>query len=93
MAEIKIIKPQEGMQELMVRSNCDVIFAGGAMNSGKSYAAILSIAEMIQDPDFCAVFLRRTLNETKVGGGLFQEMKGVYKGEIKTAKESDNPLL
>lgn len=93
MAEVKIIQPQEGMQELMVRSNCDVIFAGGAMNSGKSYAAILSIAEMIQDPDFCAVFLRRTLNETKVGGGLFQEMKGVYKGEIKTAKESDNPRI
>lgn len=93
MPEIKTIRPQKGMQEKIVQSNCDVIFAGGSMNSGKTFGVILSIAEMIQDPKFCAVFLRRTLNETKVGGGLFQEMKEVYKDEIVSAKESENPRI
>lgn len=89
----KIIKPQPGLQEKLVSSNLDVVFAGGAMSSGKSYAMILSLAEPIQDPQFRAVFLRRNLAETKTAGGLFDDTKKTYASSIKSAKESDNPRI
>lgn len=89
----KIIKPQPGLQEKLVSSNLDVVFAGGAMSSGKSYAMILSLAEPIQDPQFRAVFLRRNLAETKTAGGLFDDAKKTYASSIKSAKESDNPRI
>lgn len=90
--DIKIISPQPGFQEKFVQSNVDVVIGGGSMNCGKSYAAILMLAEPCLDPNFRAVFLRRNLAETKVGGGLLQDMKSAYKG-IVTVKESDNPRV
>lgn len=90
--DIKIISPQAGFQEKFVQSNVDVVIGGGSMNCGKSYAAILMLAEPSLDPNFRAVFLRRNLAETKVGGGLLQDMKSAYKG-IVTVKESDNPRV
>ena len=92
-SKIKEIRAHKGFQEKFVRSNVDVVFGGGTMNSGKSFGACLMIGEPLLDSNFRAVFLRRTLNETKVGGGLFQEMKGIYSDYILSAKESDNPRI
>ena len=91
--KVKIIKPQEGFQEAFVKSNLDVVFGGGSMSSGKSFGAILALAEPIKDPNFRAVFLRRNLAETKVAGGLFEDTKKVYSEYIKSAKESDQPRV
>lgn len=91
--KVKIIKPQEGLQEKLVASNLDVVFAGGAMSAGKSFGMILALAEPIHDPNFRAVFLRRNLQETKAAGGLFDDTKKVYPDFIKSAKESDNPRI
>lgn len=85
--------PQPGLQYKYCASNLDVVFAGGSMNSGKSFATILSVAEPLLDPNFRAVFLRRNLQETKVAGGLLQDMKKVYSGIYTSVKESDNPRM
>ena len=55
-AEQKIIRPQAGFQERFVRSNVDVVIGGGVLNCGKTFAAILSVAEAALDPRFRAVF-------------------------------------
>lgn len=74
-------------------SDLDVTFGGGSMNSGKSFATILSVAQPLLDPNFRAVFLRRNLQETKVAGGLLQEMKKVFGDVYTSVKESDNPRM
>lgn len=88
-----IIQPQKGFQEKFTRSNLDVVFGGGTMNSGKSFATILSVAEPVRDPNFRAVFLRRNLQETKVAGGLLDDMKRVFRGYYTSVKESENPRM
>lgn len=63
--EITIIKPQKGFQERFTRSNVDVVIGGGVLNCGKSFAAILSVAEPSLDPNFRACFTRRTFTELR----------------------------
>lgn len=91
-SKAKIFKPQEGGQEAFVRSNVDVCFYGGVLSCGKSFGAILSIAEWVKIPEFRAVFTRRNIAETKVGGGLLDDMRMVYGGYAEF-KESDNPRI
>lgn len=88
-----VIKPQPGLQEKLVSSNLDVVFAGGSLGAGKTFGMILALAEPIKDPNFRAVFLRRNLAETKTAGGMFDDCKKTYAGSIKSAKESDNPRI
>ena len=38
---------QKGYQEKMVRSNVDVVFGGGGVAVGKTFAAILAISQYI----------------------------------------------
>ena len=44
-----IFKPYDGFQDQFVRSDVDFVIGGGCMSSGKTAAAVMSIAEPIQD--------------------------------------------
>lgn len=88
--KIKYIKPQEGFQEQFVRSSVDVVFGGGVLNCGKSFASILAIAEPVLDPNFRACFTRRTYTELKSGGGLTDDFTTVY-GNYMQMKNTDPP--
>ena len=89
-SNINIIRPQEGFQERFVRSNVDVVFGGGVLNSGKSFAAILCTAEPSLDPNFRACFTRRTFTELKSGGSLTDDFSVAY-GKYVDIKTSDPP--
>lgn len=90
MAEAKnIIKPQAGFQERFVRSNIDVVIGGGVLNCGKTFAAILSIAEAALDPRFRAVFLRNNLGDLKSGGGILDEFKHIYGRSVNVVESGD----
>lgn len=88
--EIKIIKPHPGFQERFVRSNVDVVFGGGVLSSGKSYGAILALAEPSLDPNFRACFTRRTFSELKSGGGVVDDVESCYKNYA-SLKKTDPP--
>lgn len=88
----KIFKPQPGGQEAFVRSNVDVCFFGGVLNCGKTFGAVLSVAEWILIPEFRGVFTRRNLADTKAGGGMVDEFKNIYGKSVKT-KEADSPRI
>lgn len=91
---IKVTTPQPGGQEAFVRSNVDVCFYGGVLNCGKTYGAILSMAEWTLIPEFRAVFTRRNLADTKAGGGMLDDIKRAYGQQyIVSAKESDSPRI
>lgn len=77
-SKTKIIKPQPGFQEKFVCSNVDVVFGGGTLNCGKSFAAILSVAEPSLDPSFRACFTRRTFGELNMGGGLVDDFESAF---------------
>lgn len=95
MAEVKtpkIIRPQPPFQTKMVCSNVDFLVAGAAMGVGKSFAALLMAAEPSLDPDFRMVYIRRNINDLKVGGSGTDEAAKIY-GHYATIKVSENPRL
>ena len=91
-SKIKIIRPQPGGQERFCRSNVDVCFFGGVLGGGKTFGAILSIAEATLDPNFRGIFLRKTLGDLKTAGGVVDGFKEAY-GPIVNVKVSENPRI
>lgn len=89
---VKIITVQPGFQERFVSSNVDVCFGGGVLNCGKTFASILSVAEMSLDPDFRGVFIRTNYNLLKMGGGVFDEFKAIF-GDNAVYKMTDPPRV
>lgn len=88
--KIKIVKPQLGGQARFCRSNADFTLFGGSLGGGKSFGAILSMAEPCLDPNFRAVFFRRTYGEIKSAGGIVDLFKECY-GDLVHIKISDSP--
>lgn len=89
---VKVICPQKGFQELFCRSSIDVVFGGGVLNCGKSFAAILSVAEPCLDGNFRACFTRRTFGELRMGGGLLDDLDSVY-GDFANVTKTDPPRV
>lgn len=85
----RIIQPFEGFQTQFVRTNLDFVVGGGAMSSGKTISAVMSIAEPSLDPRFRAVFLRNNLGDLKSGGGILDEFKNVYGDSVNIVESSD----
>lgn len=86
-----IFKPQEGIQDQIVRSNVDVLFAGAGASTGKTFGILLSVAPYINIPEFRALFLRRTLGEVGAVGGMVDELKRIY--DFKRIAESKIPEM
>lgn len=92
MAETKIIRAQKGFQEKFVRTNVDFVLGGGVLNCGKSFAAVLSVAEPSQDPRFRGLFLRNNLGDARASGGLLDTFREVYADGVEIV-ESGEPRV
>lgn len=90
--KVKIISPQPGGQDAFVRSSADICIFGGTLGGGKSFGAILANAEPSLDPNYRAVFFRRTLAELKTSGGIVDDFEAAY-GEAVTITKSENPRI
>lgn len=90
--KIKIIKPQPGGQDTFVRSSVDICVFGGTLGGGKSFGAILGNAEPTLDPNYRAVFFRRTLAELKTSGGIVDDFENAY-GDAVSITKSENPRI
>lgn len=89
-----IIEPQEGFQKSFVQSNADVVFGGGVLAAGKSFALVLAMAEpLMTDPDFRAMISRRSLGNQKAGGGFVEKFKQIFGSDYIKVKESDSPRV
>lgn len=89
---VKVITPQPGGQERFVRSNVDVCFFGGILGGGKTFGAILATAEPTLDPNFRAIFIRKTLSDLKTAGSVVDTFRDAF-GDIIRVKASDNPRM
>ena len=84
-----IIKPQAGFQEKFVRTNVDFCVGGGVLNCGKTFAAVMSVAQATDDPKFRAVFLRNNLNDLKSGGGILDTFREIYGKDVNIVESGD----
>ena len=83
------IRPHKGFQEKFTRSNVDVVFGGGQLGSGKSFASIMSVAEPSLDPKFRAVFLRNNLGDLRASGGILDDFKNCYSIGVKVVESGE----
>lgn len=91
-SKIKVISPHAGSQDLFVRSSADIALFGGNLGGGKTAGAILANAEPGLDPNYRAVFFRRTYGELKSAGGVLDEFAKLY-GDNVTITKSENPRI
>jgi len=88
-----VMKPQEGFQMDFASASADVIFGGGILGGGKTFAAILALAQpLMTDPDFRALMSRRSLQNTKVAGGFADKFVTIF-GDYCSIKISDSPRV
>lgn len=73
-----MIGPQAGPQTQFLSSPADIVIYGGAAGGGKTYAELLEPLRHINNPQFGAVFFRRTYPEIMNEGGLWDTAHEVY---------------
>lgn len=72
------IRPQPGPQERFLGSPADIAIYGGAAGGGKTWALLMEPLRHIGNPDFGAVFFRRTTVQVRNEGGLWDESMRLY---------------
>lgn len=86
------IKPQPGPQEEFSRCSADIAIYGGSAGGGKTYALLMEAARWFQVRNYRAVLFRRTLEDVKKAGGLWDKGSALYrqlKAQIREGGERD----
>lgn len=74
----RYIRPQVGPQETFLASPADIAIYGGAAGGGKTWALLMEPLRHVSNPDFGAVFFRRTTVQVRNEGGLWDESEKLY---------------
>ena len=85
-----IIKPQQGPQELFLRSSADIAIYGGAAGGGKTFALLLEPLRYVNIKGFNATIFRRNATQISIDGGLLDESMSIY-GLLKGANYKASP--
>jgi len=90
-SELIVVRPQVGPQEQFLSSPADIVIYGGAAGGGKSWALLLEpLRHITTNPEFNAVFFRRTTPQITNPGGLWDESKKLYTLINGTPREGDH---
>ncbi|SDA48204.1 Terminase-like family protein [Sinorhizobium sp. NFACC03] len=73
-----IIRPQPGPQTTFLASTADIGIYGGSAGGGKTWALLMEPLRHVANPQFGAVFFRRTLVQVRNEGGLWDESEKLY---------------
>ncbi len=77
---MRVLKPQEGPQEIFLSTSADIAIYGGAAGGGKTYALLLEAVRHTSNPKFGAVIFRRQSIQITQEGGLWDSSFEVYGG-------------
>ena len=78
MEEVKVLQPQKGYQLDALKSSADIVIGGGAAGVGKTFCLLLEPLRHINNPNFGAVFFRRTSPMIRAEGGLWDSSQKIY---------------
>jgi predicted phage terminase large subunit-like protein len=73
-----VIGPQPGPQTAFLASKADIAIYGGSAGGGKTWALLMEPLRHANNPQFGAVFFRRTLKQVRNEGGLWDESEKLY---------------
>lgn len=82
------IAPQHGPQTSFLNSQADLAIFGGSAGSGKSHALLIDPLRHIYNPEFGAVIFRRTTNQIRNEGSLWDKAVSLYSPFNCTFRES-----
>lgn len=77
-ADVMIVGPQPGFQTRFLKSRAHITIGGGAAFCGKTYAELLAPVKWIHIPDFRCTMFRRSMEEIRDQGGLWDESVKLY---------------
>lgn len=72
-----VIRPQPKQEEFL-SSSADIAIYGGSAGGGKTFALLLEATRHVANPDFGAVFFRRTFPQITREGGLWDTATDLY---------------
>jgi len=72
------IRPQPGPQEAFLATSADIAVYGGAAFGGKTFALLLEATRHSGNPKFGAVIFRRTSNQIRAEGGLWDTAEELF---------------
>lgn len=78
---------------ILVEDKDHLYIAGDFVTTHNTFGAAMYMAESILDPKFRGCFVRRTLGELKVAGGVVEKFQEVFGSENISVKMSDSPLI
>lgn len=74
----RVIRPQKGPQEQFLSTSVDLAGYGGSAGGGKSFALLLDALRGINTPGYNGVIFRRTTEQIKMAGGLWDDSFQIY---------------
>ena len=93
MGAINEIRPQPGPQTQFLSSPADIAIYGGGAGGGKTWALLMEPLWHSANPDFGAVFFRRTTVQIRNEGGLWGESVKLYNARQRCAEGSAGKTL
>lgn len=78
------LRPQAGPQEKFLSSPADIAIFGGGAFSGKTYTLLMEPLRHINNPNFGAVYFRRTMPMITAEGGGWDTACQIYGGNART---------
>ena len=77
-SEEVIFQAQEGKQTAFLSSSADICIYGGAAGGGKTFALLMETVRFTENPDFSCIVLRRSKQQVRQKGGLWDESYKFY---------------
>lgn len=73
-----VIRPQPGPQEVFLASPADIAIYGGAAGGGKTWGLLMESLRNVKNPQYGAVFFRRSTVQIRNEGGLWDESANLF---------------